>query len=267
MAASLQAAPTVELLADSLSFTEGPALSPDGGVYFTDIPSNRILRWSREDGLSVFKEESGAANGLMFDQAGQLIACLGGERTVVRIDAEGMATPIVEHYAGKKLNSPNDLWIDPQGGIYFTDPRYGKRENLEQNGEHVYYLAPDGKMLRQVADDFVRPNGIVGTPDGQTLYIADHAAGKTYRYTIRSNGTLGNKTLFADQGSDGMSIDADGNVYLTSKAVDVYNPEGVLLRSLEMPKPPANVLVLQSDPLTLFVTARDRIYLLTEAAE
>lgn len=249
----------VRKLADGFRFTEGPAADREGNIYFTDIPNNRILKWTRAGELSTFLENSGGANGLLFDKDGNLIACAGGIGKLVSIDPKGRITVLADTYGGKPFNSPNDLWIDRKGGIYFTDPRYGSRENLPQDGEHVYYLSPNRKKLIRVIEDMVRPNGIIGTPDGKHLYVADHGANQIYLYSIRRNGTLADKKLFVGQGSDGMTLDAEGNLYLTDEAVTVYAPSGEKIRTIEVPERPSNVCFGQGGT-TLYITARQSLY-------
>ncbi len=249
----------VEKLAGGFRFTEGPASDTAGNIFFTDIPNNRIHKWSLDGELSTFRENSGGANGLFFDTKGNLLACEGGGRRLVSINPQGRVKVLADEYQGKKFNSLNDLWIDPKGGTYFTDPRYGRRDNMEQ-GEHVYYLSPDGKEIKRVIDDMVRPNGLIGTSNGKILYVTDAGGGKTYSYSINSDGTLSNKRLFAPQGSDGMTIDNQGNVYLTRGAVAVYNKKGEKIEEIEVPEGPANVCFGGSDKKTLFVTARTSLY-------
>ena len=250
----------VEKLAGGFRFTEGPAADAKGNVFFTDIPNNRIHKWSLDGKLSTFREDSGGSNGLFFDKKGNLLACEGGGRRLVSINTKGNVTVLADRYENKRFNSLNDLWIDTKGGIYFTDPRYGRRDDLEQDGEHVYYLSPDRKKLIRVIDDMVRPNGIIGTPDGKLLYVTDHGGKKTFVYTINSNGTLSNKKLFAPEGSDGMTIDNEGNVYLTTNAVQVYNKKGEKIETIEVPEGPANVCFGGRDRQTLFITARTSLY-------
>ena len=250
----------VEKLAGGFSFTEGPAADAQGNVYFSDIPNNRIHKWSLDGKLSTFRENSGGANGLYFDEEGHLLACEGGGRRLVSIDPKGNASVLADKYEGKKFNSLNDLWIDPKGGIYFTDPRYGGRDGMEQGGEHVYYLSPDRKKLVRVIDDMVRPNGVIGTPDGKTLYVADHGGRKTFAYKINWYGTLSGKKLFAPQGSDGMTIDNEGNIYLTGRAVAVYNKAGEKIEEIKVPEGPSNITFGGSDNKTLFITARTSLY-------
>jgi len=259
--ASVVAAGTkVEKLCGGFRFTEGPAADAKGNIFFSDIPNNRIHKWSLEGRLSTFRENSGGANGLFFDKKGNLLACEGGGRRLASIDPQGNVTMLADKYDGKRFNSLNDLWIDTKGGIYFTDPRYGRRDDLEQDGEHVYYLAPDRKKLIRVIDDMVRPNGIIGTPDGKLLYVTDHGGKKTFVYTINKDGTLSNKKFFAPEGSDGMTIDNEGNVYLTTSVVSIYNKKGEKNETIEVPEKPANVCFGGKDKQTLFITARTSLY-------
>jgi len=250
----------VKKLAGGFRFTEGPASDAEGNIFFSDIPNNRIHKWSLDGKLTVFRENSGGANGLFFDKNGNLLACEGGGRRLVSINPKGEIEVLADKYQGKRFNSLNDLWIDPKGGIYFTDPRYGSRDNMEQDGEHVYYLSPRRNKLIRVIDDMVRPNGLIGTPDGKILYVTDHGGGKTFSYTINQDGTLSNKKLFAPEGSDGMTIDNQGNVYLTRGAVAVYNKNGEKIEVIKVPEGPANVCFGGKDNKTLFITARTSLY-------
>ena len=229
-------------------------------MYFSDIPNRKVHKWSLDGKLTVFRADSGGANGLFFDAAGNLLACEGVARRVTSTDPKGKTTVLADEYDGGKLNSPNDLWLDPKGGIYFTDPRYGRDGKIDQDGMHVYYITPGRKKVVRVVADMVRPNGVIGTADGKKLYVADHGGGKTYVYTIRPDGTLADKKLFAEQGSDGMTLDEKGNVYLTDKVVVVYSPQGRLIRRIEFPERPANVTFGGADRKTLFVTARQSLY-------
>lgn len=217
---------SVQKLADGFIFTEGPAVDANGNVYFSDVRSSRTHKWSTEGKLSTFREDTGNANGLFFDRSGNLLACEGGSRRVTRVAMDGTVTVLADQHEGKKLNSPNDLWPDPKGGIYFTDPRYGSEEGLEQEGFHVYYIPPDGKPIRRVIDDLKKPNGILGTADGKLLYVADPGANETYVYAIQADGSLADRKLAAPEGSDGMTLDEQGNLYLTRDGVEVYSPEG-----------------------------------------
>lgn len=254
-------------LAGGFRFTEGPACAPNGDVYFTDIPNNRIHKWDvTKKKISTFMEESGGANGMYFMGPNWIYVCQGDEKRVASINIGKDGKPmhvlaVVANYNRKPFNKPNDLWVDRKGGIYFTDPNYS-RGAPSQGGEHVYFIGPKGGKAIRVADDFQRPNGIVGTADGKTLYIADRNANKTYRYRIASPGKLADKTKHCDEGSDGMTLDANGNLYITPKAnaVHVYSPAGKLIKKIATPKPASNLTFGGKDRKTLFITSRDAFY-------
>jgi gluconolactonase len=255
----------VEKVAGGFKFTEGPAVDAEGNVYFTDQPNNRIHKWSVDGKLSIFHEEPGRANGLYFDKKGNLLACADLDNQLWSIDMKGKVTVLVKGYKGKKLNGPNDLWEDLKGGIYFTDPFYKRpywnRGPMEQDGQHVYYLSPDRQEIIRVADDLVQPNGIIGTPDCKYLYVADIGAKKTYRYNINEDGTLSGKKLFCPMGSDGMTIDNEGNIYLTGRGVTVFNPAGEDIEHIDIDAGwTANVCFGGRDRHTLFITASESLF-------
>ncbi|MDC0584314.1 SMP-30/gluconolactonase/LRE family protein [Bacteroidales bacterium] len=253
-----------EKLARGFKFTEGPAVDATGNVYFTDIPNHLILIWTTDGHLDTFRVKSGRANGLYFDKDENLLACEGGKGRITSTSPGGDYTAIATEYNGERFNQPNDLWPDGKGGVYFTDPKYGSGDKeLSQDGMHVYYIKPNRTSVIRVCDDLEKPNGVLGTPDGKILYVTDAQAGKTYQYDIRKDGTLKNKTLFADLGCDGMTIDKAGNLYLTTRgkhAVDVFSPSGELLESIEVPERPSNVCFGGEDRNYLYVTARTSLY-------
>jgi gluconolactonase len=258
----------VEKLGDGYTFTEGPAVDAEGNVYFTDQPNDKIIRWAAGTGeLSVFSDKSGRANGLYFDKDGNLIAAADMDNQLWAFDKSGKPTVMVKDYEGKLLNGPNDLWISPKtGAMYITDPLY-KRDywtrdaEMQQDGQHLYYLGPDRRNLTRVDESLEQPNGIVGTPDAKKLYVADIGAGKTYVYTIKEDGTLADKKLFAPMGSDGMTIDNQGNVYLTGKGVTVFSKDGEQIAHIPIDEGwTANVTFGGKDRKTLFITAMDSVY-------
>lgn len=256
----------VEVAGTGFSFTEGPAVAPDGRVYFTDQPNDRIHIWDEKKGISLYLEGTGRSNGMYFNSKGQLVTCADEKNQLAYFDENKKLHVIHEGYKGKHLNAPNDLWIAPNDGIYFSDPYYHRNwwpqgHSEIQDVRGVYYLSTDGEITR-VIDDFQTPNGLIGTPDGKTLYVADIQAGKTWKYDIQPDGSLVNKTFFAPKGSDGMTIDNKGNVYLTSGKVWVYNPAGELIEEIEFPESPANVCLAGAKRNILFVTARKGVYTL-----
>ncbi|WP_304390047.1 SMP-30/gluconolactonase/LRE family protein [Mariniflexile sp. AS56] len=262
----------LNLVADGFEFTEGPASDKEGNVYFTDQPNDRILKWNALDNtVSVYMKPSGRSNGLYFDNQGNLLAAADEKNEIWRIDVDKKVSVLVTDFDGKKFNGPNDLWVDAKGGIYFTDPYYQrtwwKHKEPQQKSKRVYYLAPNTKTPTNVADDnFDQPNGIIGTPDGKTLYVADEAGKKTYSYTIEKNGKLSNRKLFANMGSDGMTIDHLGNVYLTGKGVTVFNKKGEQIEHIAVPENwTSNVTFGGSKLKILFITAMDSVYTLEMA--
>jgi gluconolactonase len=269
---------TLQKLAGDFAFTEGPACDGEGNVFFTDQPNDRILKWSVDGKLSTFMHPCGRANGLSFDHQGSLWACADEKNELWRIDPAGKATVVVKDYKGKLLNGPNDVWVRPNhlalrreadlqevpGGLYFTDPYYKRpywKRGPKEMDECVYFLAADYKTLTRVIDDMKQPNGIIGTPDGKLLYVADIGAGKTYRYRIQPDGSLKEKKLFCEMGSDGMTIDSEGNIYLTGKGVSVFDPAGKKIEQIEVLEDwTANVCFGGKDRQTLFITASKSLY-------
>jgi gluconolactonase len=256
----------LQKLAGGFDFTEGPTCDANGDVFFTDQPNDRVLKWSAEGGLSTFLEPAGRANGMCFDAAGHLIACADEKNELWSIAPDGTVRVLVNEYAGRRLNGPNDVWVRPDGGIYFTDPFYQRswwtHDTMPQDGQHVYFLSPDRRHLVRVADDLTKPNGIIGTPDGRTLYVSDFGAGRTYRYDIASDGSLSGKRLAANQGSDGMTLDTDGNLYLTGEGVAVFDRTGREIERIPVPDEQwtANVSFGGKDRRMLFITASRGLY-------
>lgn len=256
------------LVASEYTFTEGPAVDKNGNVFFTDQPNDQIIKWSaRDNTVSVYMKPSGRSNGLYFDNAGNLLSCADEKNQLWQIDKNKNVTVLVDAFRGKKLNGPNDLWVDNKGGIYLTDPFYKRpwwnHEEPELKAKRVYYLAPDQKELHIVAEGFVQPNGIIGTPDGKILYIADIGDKKTYSYRIEKDGTLSNRKLFVEMGSDGMTLDNKGNVYLTGDGVTVFNKKGLKIEHIPInQKWTANVTFGGKNQKKLFITAMNSAYVL-----
>lgn len=259
----------LEKLAGDFVFTEGPAADGRGNIFFTDQPNDRILKWSIDDQLSIFLQPSGRANGLCFDAAGNLWICADAKNELWRLPPDGKPVVVLRDYEGKRFNGPNDLWISSNGDIYFTDPYY-QRKYWDRGGkemaECVYYLKRGAGPARRVIGDLQQPNGLIGTPDGRTLYVADIAAKTTYRYQIEASGDLSGKRLFCREGSDGMTLDDRGNVYLTGKGVMVYAPSGDKIKQIDVPEPwVGNVCFGGPDGRSLFITASKGLYRLRMA--
>jgi gluconolactonase len=277
-----------------IAFTEGPAVAPDGSVFFSDIQGNRICKLSPAGELSVFREDAGRANGNMFDRAGRLVTCEGaefgpgGRRRLTRTDlGSGAVTVLTERYEGKRYNSPNDLCIDTSGAIYFTDPRYGDQSGREIDVEAVYRLAPDGSVRRILSQQEIqKPNGIAIAPDDRTLYVVDSnpAAGgnrKVWAFHLDAAGNPSGQRLIHDfgrgRGGDGMRLDVQGNLWIAAginvhrgrpgesldvpAGVYVVTPEGNLLGRIPIPEDTVTNLTFgPPERKTLYVTAGRNLY-------
>lgn len=257
------------LVADTFEFTEGPAVAKNGDVYFTDQPNDRIVKWDASDNsVSDWMKPSGRSNGLYFDHDGNLLSCADEKNEVWRIDMEKNATVLVDNFEEKLLGGPNDLWVDPDGGIYITDPLYDrpwwKPTENRITERRVYYVSPSIGEVRIVTEgNYGQPNGIIGSSDGKTLYMSDNAKKKTYSFSVHADGSLSNRVLFADMGSDGMTLDNQGNVYLTGNGVTVFNSKGEQIEHIKVPEAwTANVTFGGVNQNILFITAMDSVYTL-----
>jgi gluconolactonase len=263
----------IKLSSDGYKFTEGPASDAGGNVYFTDQPNDRILKWSAETGKTeTFLQPAGRSNGLYVDHDGNLIACADENGQLWKIDVATKKYDVLLDQFGEKLfNGPNDLWIDPVGGVFFTDPFYKRdywkgREKPDQEKQRVFYLPKDADVPVIVEDTLVQPNGIIGTPDGTQLFVADIGAKKTYRYDITSDHKLTKRQLFCEMGSDGMTLDQEGNLYLTGKGVTVFDKTGKKLGNIPIDEGwTANVTFGGKEMKTLLITAMDSVYTLEMA--
>ena len=235
-------------------FTEGPAADAKGGLYFSDYVKQAIFYRSAKGEVKTVREGT-STNGLALGPDGTLYACEPLKRRVVRVDSEGALHEVAAEYAGKRFNSCNDLWVDSEGGIYFTDPLYSKDRAREQDGEHVYYV-PKGGAPRRVIDDLVRPNGIVGSADGKLLYVVDDGRQQTYRYPVIGPGELGPGVKVFAAGADGLALDAEGRIYVVEETVLVFDPDGDKLAELDMPFLPTNLTFGGPKGNLLFVTGK-----------
>lgn len=257
------------LVSDDYEFTEGPAVDKKGDVYFTDQPNDRIVKWDAESNtVSDYMKPAGRSNGLYFDHDGNLLSCADEKNELWRIGSEKNVTVLLDHFEEKLLGGPNDLWVDHNGGIYFTDPLYDRPWWVPTDNRiaerRVYYITPSIHEVRIVAEgEYQQPNGIIGSADGKTLYIADNGAKKTYSFSVNEDASLSNRKLFTDMGSDGMTTDNQGNVYLTGDGVTVFNSKGEQINHIPVPENwTANVTFGGADQNILFITAMDSVYTL-----
>lgn len=258
-----------QLVSSQFSFTEGPAVDQQGNIFFSDQPNNTIWKYATDGQLSVYLKPAGRSNGTYFDKKGNLIACADEQNQLWSISPEGKVTVLLKDFQGHQFNGPNDLWVDPKGGIYFTDP-YFQRDYWERKspdpgiqGEKLYYLPKGKKQPVVVDDDLKKPNGLVGTPDGKYLYVAEMAKNTIYKYQIGADGRLTNRQSFVQDLADGMTLDNQGNLYLAGRGVSVYNPEGKKIEQIDVPsKWTANVCFGGKQRDVLFITASESVYIL-----
>jgi gluconolactonase len=291
--AGLVAPETKATVAALVCFFEGPAVDENENVFFSDISGNRILKMTSRGVVSVFREDSGRANGNAFDAQGRLISCegfglgAGGRRRVVRTDMKtGKITVLTERYEGKRYNSPNDVCVDGQRRVWFTDPRYGDRDGMELDVEGVYRIDPDGKVTRVLGQpDVQMPNGIAVAPDDRTLYVVDAndkpgGNRKIWAFELSAKGEVGKRRLVYDfqqgRGGDGMRVDVKGNLWVAAgirtprppgevtdvpQGIYVISPEGKLLGRVPIPEDYVTNLAFGGPGRkTLYVTAGASVY-------
>jgi gluconolactonase len=255
----------LELISRQFKFTEGPSADKNGNVYFTDQPNDKIWKYGLDGKLAVFLTPSGRANGTYFDRQGNLLVCADEHMQVWSVSPTKKVTVLFKDINGKHLNGPNDLWVDQKGGVYITDPYYQRdyweRKAPELDAEKVYYLPKGKKELIMVSDALKKPNGVVGSPDGKTLYVADIGGNKIYRFSINPNGTLGSPEAIINQGADGITLDALGNLYLAGKGVTIYNQTGKQIGYIKIDEPwTANLCFGGKNNDELFITASTALY-------
>ncbi|WP_027384872.1 SMP-30/gluconolactonase/LRE family protein [Epilithonimonas caeni] len=254
------------LLSSQFSFTEGPASDIEGNVYFTDQPNDKIYFWNwKTNKIELFLDKTGRANGTYFDKNDDLITCSDDNGEIWKINKNKDIQVLSKGFEGKRLNGPNDIWIDKFGGMYFTDPLY-KRDYWKNFKEEIpeknlYYRNQNGTITK--LETFVQPNGIIGSEKLKKLYVSDIDAGKTYVYNILGEGKLSEKKLFCEMGSDGMTLDDQGNLYLTGKGVTIFNKKGEKLTNITINEDwTSNVTFGGENNSTLFITASHSVYVL-----
>ena len=260
----------LEKLGEGFTGPEAPAADRDGNVFFTELSKNRIVKWNAADGkFSEWLTPSGLAKGLYFDKAGNLLATAVEKGELWSIAPDKTVTVLATNFGGKQFNGPKDLWISPDGGVYFTDPYFTERfmirdPNARMAGQHVYFMAPDRRTVTQATTDLSRPYGIIGTPEGKVLYVGELVGLSIWAYDILPDGELTNKRLFYDRSSQGITIDVEGNVYRTwSEGVTVLDKTGREIEQIHMPKGSSlnlNVTFGGKDRDLLFITGWGDVY-------
>ncbi|WP_296619645.1 SMP-30/gluconolactonase/LRE family protein [Marivirga sp.] len=250
-------------VAEGFDFTEGPTSDSLGNVYFTDQPNNQIYKYAIDGKLSVFTDSSGRSNGLYIDNNQNLWACADGQNQLWKFSLDGSKEIILNPSGEVNFNGPNDVWVHQNGNLYFTDPIYQRpywETKHDTVGHQSIYLLKNGNPIL-LDSTLIQANGVVGNSKENLLFVADIGAGKTYRYTINEKGELEDKILFVAQGSDGMTLDSKGNLYLTGKGVDIYDKKGRFIQHLEIPEDwTANICFGGKNFDQLFITATRSLY-------
>jgi gluconolactonase len=255
----------VKKLHGGFKFTEGPAADKAGNVYFTDIPNEKIHHVDLDGKLTTFVPKSNHSNGLMLNAAGEILACEMDGQLVAHSPDGKTRRIIADKFEGKRFNAPNDLVIDQQGGIYFTDPEYSAPKPFPQGIRSFYYVDAQGKVARLCDKDLPNPNGIILSPDEKTLYVIPSSSPKMLAYPVLGPGKLGEQRVFCEVtgggGGDGLTVDVKGNLYITTgQGLQVFDPSGKKLGTITLPEGPANVTFGGKDFKTLYVTARTSLY-------
>jgi len=258
----------VRQIATDLKFTEGPTWYAAGKcLLFSDIPADRIYKWTEQGGLAVWREPSHQSNGNTTDNQGRLVTCEHATRRVTRTAADGTVEVLCDSYKGKPLNSPNDVAVRRDGTIWFTDPPYGlKGRKQEQPACYVFRLDPGAKEPVAVADDFTRPNGIAFSPDQTHLYVAnsDGKASHVRRFRVNDDKTLAGGEVFCKirpGAPDGIRCDSGGRLYASvGDGVQVFSPAGKLIGKIRTPQAAANCAFGGQDGKTFCITARKTLW-------
>jgi len=259
----------VVLLESGFSLSEGPYWHPDGYLLFSDVSGNKIYKWSNDGGLETFLQPSAETNGIAADRFGNLLVAQHDARQIGRIESDLQITPLATNFEGNKLHSPNDLVVKSDGAIFFTDPPWGGNPS-ELDFHGVFRIPPDGGPVQLLDESLDYPNGIALSPDESTLYVSESKTSDIYMYDVVDDSTLENKRFFvkvnqygdADQnGSDGIKIDNDGNLWATgSEGVAIFTPDGNLLDVINVPESTTNIGWGGTDSLTLFITNFSALY-------
>jgi gluconolactonase len=263
-----------EKLGSGFLFTEGPVWHPRGKfLLFSDMPGDHVRRWSATEGVTTFRKPSSMANGNTYDRQGRLLTCEHATSRVTRTEADGRIVPLATHFRGKQLNSPNDVVCRSDGGIYFTDPPYGRAKFFgverprELDIQGVYRVGADATSPDLLVDDFDRPNGLCFSLDERRLFINDTARKHIRVFDVTPAGGLAGGRLWAETlgdkpgAPDGMKIDAAGNVYCCGPGgIHVFGPAADLMEVIEVPEHTANFAWGDDDYRSLFITASTSLY-------
>ncbi len=253
----------IEKVAAGYLFTEGPVWSREGALLWSDVPNNRIHRWVPGEKITVFREQSGAANGNTMDVKGNLYTCEGKARRVTRTDKKGVVEVLADKWEGKRLNAPNDIVVRRDGNVYFTDPAFGNQAEGRELDFYGIYRIPPKAPMELVAKPKGRPNGVAISPNGKLLYVANSDDRAVYAYDLDNKGAATNERRIISNvvgAPDGIRVDEKGNIYVTAEGVAIYTADGKLLHTIELGETPRNCAFGDADFQTLYITALTSVY-------
>jgi len=264
----------LETIADGFEFIEGVVWHPGKKqIIFSDIVGDTMYRWTKDEGVSVFRKPSHMANGNTYDHHGRLLTCEHATSQLTRTELDGDQIVLVSHYDGKELNSPNDVVVKEDGTIYFTDPNYGRRPRVgverdqEQPLQGVYKLSPNTGECILVADDFENPNGLCFSQDQTHLFVNDSPRQHIRKFDVLADNTLAGGSVWAALEingtgvADGMKIDSQGNLYCCGPGgIHIYDQDAVKLGMIKMPIQTSNFTWGDEDICSLYICASSMLY-------
>jgi len=253
----------VEKVAAGYTYTQGPAWSPAGFLYFSDIPSGRILEFIPGKGTAVYRDKSNGAAGMAVDSQERLYICETHARRVTRTDRKGKVDVLAERFEGKRLNSPADIAVRKDFNVYFTDPAFGTADDHRELSFYgVYRIAPKG-ALEAIARPKGRPIGIALSPNGRVLYVSNADERNIRAYDLDKAGAASNERVLVsniDGIPAGLRTGENGDIYVAARSIFIYSPEGKQVKAIPLAETPSNVAFGDPDLATLYVTARTSLY-------
>jgi len=253
----------LDVVAEKLTFLEGPAWSKDGFLIFSDTPADRLFKWVPGHAVEVFREKANGPSGNAFDAEGRLYTCETRARRVTRTGRTGSIEVLADKFDGKRFNAPNDIAVSRSGSVYFTDPAFGYQSDIRELDFYgVYHVAPKGG-IKLIAKPQGRPNGIALSPNGKILYVSNSDESNIRAYDVDRNGDASNERVLVAKVEGipgGIRVDEKGNLFVAAAGIAVYSPDGRLLHTIATHSAPSNCAFAEADLKSLMITSRGTLY-------